>query len=186
MNQKQKQYLLQLARRALEKYLQNQTILQIDETDLSPELTKPTATFVTLTKNGELRGCLGELEAQKPLYQSVIDNSLASAFLDPRFPPLSAEELPEIKIEISLLGPLKKLPSFQNQAKLCSYLSQKKPGLFLKKGSAQATFLPQVWEELPWPQDFLSQLCLKAGLPPEAWQNLDLELFEYQVESFQE
>jgi len=61
-----------------------------------------------------------------------------------------------------------------------------KPGLFLKKGSAQATFLPQVWEELPWPQDFLSQLCLKAGLPPEAWQNLDLELFEYQVESFQE
>ena len=114
MIKKNKKYLLAIARKAIERYLATKAVLQIDESDLSPELTENKASFVTLTKNKELRGCMGELQAQKPLYQSVIDNSLASAFLDPRFPPVNTTELPDIKIEISLLSPLKKAPSFKN------------------------------------------------------------------------
>jgi AmmeMemoRadiSam system protein A len=181
-----RKYLLKLSRRAIEKYLTSQTILTLDESDLAKELLEKRATFVTLTKNKELRGCIGELEAQKPLYQSVIDNSLASAFLDPRFSSLTSPELPDINIEISILSPLKKVSPFNNAQELLNYLQQKKPGLVIKKNGFQATFLPQVWEELPNPQDFLSQLCLKAGLPFNQWQNLDLEISEYQVEKFKE
>jgi AmmeMemoRadiSam system protein A len=179
-------YLLQLSRRAIEKYLISQMLLNLDESDLAKELLKKRATFVTLTKNQELRGCMGELEAQKPLYQSVIDNSLASAFLDPRFNPVTLNELKQINIEISILSPLNKIPAFNSIQKLLNYLEQNKPGLLIKKNGFQATFLPQVWEELPHPQDFLSQLCLKAGLQEKEWQNLDLEISEYQVEKFQE
>lgn len=179
-------YLLQLSRRAIEKYLNTQEILLIDPDALSSVLLKKQATFVTLTLHNDLRGCMGELEPQKPLYQSVIDNSLASAFLDPRFPPLSNAELQQIKIEISLLSPLQKVPSFTKLNQLLNYLKQKQPGLVIKKGNHQATFLPQVWEELPQPTEFLSQLCLKAGLPKNEWEKLDLEMKEYTVEKFKE
>jgi len=186
MTKKNKNYLLEMARKSIERYLATNAVLQIDESDLSKELLVKRATFVTLTKNKELRGCMGELEAQKPLYQSVIDNSLASAFLDPRFNPVEQNELNQIKIEISILTPLKKLLPFNNIQELLNYLEQNKPGLLIKKNGFQATFLPQVWEELPKPQDFLSQLCLKAGLQDNEWQNLDLAISEYQVEKFQE
>ncbi|NMB92027.1 MAG: AmmeMemoRadiSam system protein A [Parcubacteria group bacterium] len=186
MTPKNKKYLLQLARKTIEKYSFNKSVLELDEDDLNKELLEKKATFVTLTKNNELRGCIGELEARKPLYQSIIDNSLASAFLDPRFPPVNYEELNNLQIEISILSPLKKLAPFNNTRELLQYLQEKKPGLLIKKDGLQATFLPQVWKELPEPQDFLSQLCLKAGLPPNQWQNLDLEISEYQVEEFKE
>ncbi|MGC8651041.1 MAG: AmmeMemoRadiSam system protein A [Minisyncoccia bacterium] len=178
-------YLLQIARKTIEKYSLNGSLLELDDTDFDSELLVKRATFVTLTKNNELRGCMGELEAHKPLYQSVIDNSLASAFLDPRFSPITHDELTDLKIEISILSPLKKL-ALNNTQKLLKYLQEKRPGLLIKKNGFQATFLPQVWEELPNPKDFLSQLCLKAGLPQEQWQNLDLEISEYQVEEFKE
>lgn len=186
MDLKNKKYLLQLARQTIERYCLNNSILILDSSNLNETLLEKRATFVTLTKNQDLRGCMGELEAQKPLYQSVIDNSLASAFLDPRFSPITPPELQEINIEISILSPLKKVSSFNNSQELLNYLKQNKPGLVIKKNGFQATFLPQVWEELSDPKDFLSQLCLKAGLPSNQWQNLDLDISEYQVEKFKE
>ena len=140
---------------------------------------------MTLTINDELLGCIGNLEPEKPIYQAVIDNSLAAAFCDPRFSSLTIPELEKVKIEISILGPLKKL-QFSTPEQLVNYLKQKKPGLFIKKGFNQATFLPQVWLELPKPEEFLQQLCLKAGLDRDSWKDLDLEIYEYQVEKFQE
>jgi len=189
MTKEQQKYLLQLSRRAIEKYLTENAILFIDEDDLDKELLKKRATFVTLTINNELRGCMGEMEATKPLYRSVIDNSLASAFLDPRFEPLSPNELEKVKIEISILSPLKNidLNKFKDLTELLDYLKQKKHGIFLKKGNYQATFLPQVWEELPEPQEFLTHLSYKAGLNPNEWQDFKkLELSEYEVEKFKE
>lgn len=187
MIKQHQKYLLQLSHRAIEKYLTSNSILMIDEDSLDKELLKPKATFVTLTINNKLRGCMGELEATKPLYQSVIDNSLASAFLDPRFPPLSLEELNLIKIEISILSPLKLVNKnqFLNIDVFLQYLQQKKPGILIKKDNKQATFLPQVWKELNNPTDFLTELCYKAGLSPQEWLNYkSLEIKEYTVQNF--
>jgi len=186
MTTKDQKYLLRLARRTIEKYLQNKNIIQLEDSELTKTLLDKRATFVTLNKNHNLRGCIGDLEPQKSLYQSVIDNSLASAFLDPRFPPVKEDELKDIIIEISILSPLKKLQKFNSLTDFLQYLNDKKPGLFIKKGSLQATFLPQVWEELPEAKNFMTQLCLKAGLEPNEWQNLNLEMFEYEVEKFKE
>jgi AmmeMemoRadiSam system protein A len=186
LSETQQHYLLSLTRRTIEKYLQTQEILQIDKNNLESIFLTRKATFVTLEKNNELRGCMGELEPQKPLYESIINNSLASAFLDPRFPPLDKTELKGIIIEISVLSPLKKVPIFKNSEDLLNYLTQKKPGLFIKKNGSQATFLPQVWEELPETKNFMTQLCLKAGMNPDEWQNLEMEIYEYQVEKFKE
>jgi len=186
MTSNDKKYLLRLAKRTIDKYLQSKNIIQLEDSELTKTLLDKRATFVTLEKNHNLRGCIGELEPQKPLYQSVIDNSLASAFLDPRFPPLDKTELKDIIIEISVLSSLKKVPIFKNSKDLLNYLSQKRPGLFIKKNGFQATFLPQVWEELPEAKNFMTQLCLKAGMNPDEWQNLEMEIYEYQVEKFKD
>lgn len=181
-----KKYLLQLARRTIDKYLQSKNIIKLEDSELTKALLDKRATFVTLEKNHHLRGCIGDLEPQKPLYQSVIDNSLASAFLDSRFPPLNKTELKDIIIEISILSPLKQIPLFKNSEELLNYLSHRKPGLLIKKNGFQATFLPQVWEELPEAKNFMTQLCLKAGMNPDEWQNLEMEIYEYQVEKFKD
>lgn len=186
MTPSDKKYLLQLARRTIDKYLQSKNIIKLEDSELTKTLLEKRATFVTIEKNHNLRGCIGDLEPQKPLYQSVIDNSLASAFLDSRFSPLDKTELKDISIEISILSPLKKVPLFKNSKELLNYFSQKKPGLFIKKDGLQATFLPQVWEELPEVKNFMTQLCLKAGMNPDEWQNLEMEIYEYQVEKFKD
>ncbi|MFA5392268.1 MAG: AmmeMemoRadiSam system protein A [Candidatus Paceibacterota bacterium] len=182
----QQHYLLSLTRRTIEKYLQTQEIIQIDKNNIESIFLIKKATFVTLEKDNELRGCMGELEPQKPLYESIINNSLASAFLDPRFPPVKTDELKDIIIEISILSSLNKIPLFKNSEELLNYCSQKKPGLLIKKNGFQATFLPQVWEELPEAKNFMTQLCLKAGMNSNEWQNLEMEIYEYQVEKFKE
>jgi len=172
MIKEEQQYLLQLARRAIQKYLQSGQTLQIEPEDLSPALRKKSGVFVTLEKDGQLRGCIG--------------NSLSSAFFDPRFPSLTIEEFPDIKIEISVLEPLKKLAPFSSSAKLLNYLNKNKPGLLIKKGNQQATFLPQVWEELPDAELFLQNLCQKASLDQDNWKKPGLEFYEYNVEKFKE
>jgi len=183
MTKEEKQYLLEISRRTLEKYFKEKSILVLEEDSLKfPLLKEKRGVFVTLTQNGQLRGCIGNLIADKPVYQAIIENSLASALFDPRFPSLEKEELKDIKIEISVLSELKLLPSFKD----IKYLEKKKPGLVIKKGANEATFLPQVWEELETAEDFLSQLCLKAGLEPDAWKKLDLIMFEYEVEKVKE
>lgn len=186
MDNKNKEYLLKLARRAIQKYFQDEGIFQIDEDDLPQTLKEKKGTFVTLWKNNKLRGCIGDLESKKPIYQSVIDNCLASALLDSRFSPLGNDELNNTKIEISILSALKKLPDFINPDAFLEYLNKYKPGLLIKKGSYQATFLPQVWEDLTCAESFISHLCEKAGLEKDEWKKMDLEVYQYSAEVFKE
>ena len=181
-----KKYLLQLARRTLQKYYQQEDILHLNIESLPTSLKKKRGIFVTLTMNSHLRGCIGNILPQKPIYQAVMDNALASAVYDPRFPAVTKTEFPKLKIEISILSPLKKLPQFETKQQLLSYFNEYKPGVLIKKDSKEATFLPQVWEELPNPEDFLQALCQKAGLDSNEWQKLDLKMWEYQVDNFKE
>ena len=186
MNKEDKKYLLKIARRAIQKYFQDEGIFQVEENELFQSLKEKKGTFVTLWKNNELRGCIGNLESEKPIYQSVIDNCLASALLDPRFTTLKSNELDDIKIEISILSELKKLSNFTNYDSFLKYLNKYKPGLLIKKGAHQATFLPQVWENLNSAQLFISHLCAKAGLEKDEWKKMDLEIYQYNAEVFKE
>ncbi|MFP4273013.1 MAG: AmmeMemoRadiSam system protein A [Halothiobacillaceae bacterium] len=127
---------------------------------------QPGASFVTLHKDGRLRGCIGSLEARQPLGQDVIQNALDAAFRDPRFPPLSEEELPRIDISVSVLGPMSPLQA-SGTDELIARLRPGEDGLVIATpdGNHQATFLPSVWNELPTADDFLRHLLRKAGLP---------------------
>lgn len=186
MNKKNKQYLLKLARRAIQKYFQDKGVPQIEETELPQVLKEKRGTFVTLWKNRQLRGCIGDLEGKKPIYQSVIDNSLASALIDPRFMALKKDELSDVKIEISILSELKKIPNFASPNSFLKYLNKHQPGILIKKGAYQATFLPQVWEDLASAESFISHLCRKAGLDENEWQKMDLEVYGYTAKVFKE
>lgn len=128
-------------------------------------LTEPGATFVTLTRRGQLRGCIGSLEAHRPLAEDVRENAIAAAFRDPRFPPLTAAEWPEVAIEVSLLSPPEPIP-IGSEADLLRQLRPFTDGLIIAAGPYRATFLPQVWAQLPNPRDFLAALKRKAGLDP--------------------
>lgn len=149
-----------------------------------PELSLPGATFVTLTQGGELRGCIGSLEAYRPLAADVAENALASAFRDTRFAPLAEHELAATRVEVSLLGaaePLECTSEADALARLCPGID----GLILSFGGHRATFLPQVWEGLPEPRRFLAQLKLKAGLPADFWHE-NLSLARYSVRKWKE
>jgi MEMO1 family protein len=123
------------------------------------------ASFVTLTQNGGLRGCIGSLEAERPLGEDVSHNARAAALSDPRFAPLARDELAATRIEVSLLS-TPKLLAFADHADLIAQLRPAEDGLILECGGARATFLPQVWENLPDPEQFVAELKHKAGLPP--------------------
>jgi AmmeMemoRadiSam system protein A len=123
------------------------------------------ATFVTLTQNGRLRGCIGSLEAQRPLGEDVRHNARAAALSDPRFAPLAREELAATRVEVSVLS-TPKLLAFADHADLLAQLRPGEDGLILECGEARATFLPQVWESLSDPEQFLAELKRKAGLSP--------------------
>jgi len=178
MNEEERTFLLTLARRSLQHFLFEKKCLTIDEGAVpSPQFKEKLATFVTLTKNGELRGCMGNLEPVEELCKSVIHNATNAAFEDPRFPPLTEEELDQIKIEISVLSPNKE----------CGLKDvQEGEGIILRSGIRSAVFLPQVWEQLPVKEDFLSHLCLKAGLPIDCWKNEETEFSKFSVEKFGE
>ena len=186
MNKENKEYLLKIAKRAIQKYFQDEGVFQVEKDELPQSLKEKKGTFVTLWKNNELRGCIGDLESEKPIYQSVIDNCLASALLDSRFTALKGDELNDIKIEISILSELKKLPNFTDYDSFLKYLNKYKPGLLIKKGAHQATFLPQVWEDLSSAELFISHLCEKAGLEKDEWKRMDLEIYQYSAEVFKE
>ncbi|MDZ7641121.1 MAG: AmmeMemoRadiSam system protein A [Desulfurivibrio sp.] len=141
--------------------------------------------FVTLKQAGQLRGCIGSLEARLPLTEGVAENAVKAAFHDPRFAPLSATELPASSLEVSVLTPPQPLP-YDGPEELLSRLQPGRDGVLLSKGGLSATFLPQVWEQLPEPEAFLAHLCRKAGLSAEAWRRGDLEVMTYQVQAFTE
>ena len=149
-----------------------------------PELAQPGASFVTLTQAGQLRGCIGSLQAWRPLAQDVQDNARAAALRDPRFRPLAADELARTRVEVSLLTPAEPL-AFTSEADALAQLRPDEDGVILSAGGRRATFLPQVWEQLPAPAAFLAQLKRKAGLAADYW-GPDVRLERYAVRKWRE
>lgn len=174
--------LLTLARNAIAGQLGESGAL-IPETE-SPELAQPGACFVTLSREGKLRGCIGSLDAWRPLRDDVRANACAAAFNDPRFPPLTGEEFAQLRIEVSLLTQAQPI-SFADEADALAQLRPGIDGVVLEHGRHRSTFLPQVWADLPEPRQFLAQLRIKAGLPVNFWSP-ELKLSRYQVQKWQE
>jgi MEMO1 family protein len=185
LNAHQGQTLVKLARQTIAERL-GATSADIDDVALEGvEFQARRGTFVTLTINGQLRGCIGSLEPSESILDGVRHNAVNAAFHDPRFPQLSTAELQQTDIEVSILTqpqPLK----YKDADDLLSKLQPHVDGVILRKGPARATFLPQVWDQLPQPEKFLSHLCLKAGLSADTWQKGRLEILTYQVQYFEE
>jgi AmmeMemoRadiSam system protein A len=150
----------------------------------APELLKNSATFVTLTQNGQLRGCIGSLQAYRPLLDDIRENACNAAFRDPRFKPLSADELPITHVEVSLLTPAETM-QFSSEADALAQLRPNIDGIIFSAGNRRSTFLPQVWEQLPKPADFMAHLKQKAGLPANYWGS-DVKLERYTVNKWKE
>ncbi|WP_367025574.1 AmmeMemoRadiSam system protein A [Methylococcus sp. ANG] len=178
-----RRYLLDLALASIRHGLTIGKPLPVDPANLPPPLSEPRATFVTLKKGGELRGCIGCLEAVKPLAIDVADNAFSAAFRDPRFPPVTAEEMDSLDIHIALLTPPEPM-SFVSERDLIGQLRPGIDGLILQEGPLRGTFLPSVWEALPRPGEFFRQLKLKAGLPEDYWSDT-LKIFRYGTETIE-
>lgn len=174
------QRLLELARNSIRQGLQTGRPIKIDLDDYPAELTKLCATFVTLEKNHQLRGCIGMLEAVRPLAEDIAENAFSAAFKDPRFPPLDAYELDDLEIHLSLLTPAEPV-SFSSERDLLAQLRPGIDGLILEEGRRRGTFLPSVWESLPEPEQFLRHLKQKAGLPSDYWSE-NIRIYRYQAE----
>ncbi|HSR46964.1 MAG TPA: AmmeMemoRadiSam system protein A [Anaerolineales bacterium] len=176
--------LLSLARRAVGLAAERQPLPPIDPGAFSASLQEAGCSFVTLTRQGALRGCIGGLEPLLPLVEDVWQHAYAAAREDPRFAPVSPDELGQIAIEISRLTPAAPLAGPLDQ--IPSALHPGIDGVILQQGRQRATFLPQVWEKIEDPEVFLDMLADKAGLPRSAWRTGDAEVLVYQVESFEE
>ena len=177
--------LLSEARRAIEKKIFDlETQVEPDLPD-SSKLLEKRGIFVTLTIEGALRGCIGNIIPQESLIKGIKANAINAAFHDPRFRPLSRKEWEQIKIEISILTDPKPL-SYSDSQDLLDKLTPDQDGVIIKKGYHQATFLPQVWGQLPDKKEFLTHLCLKAGLDGDQWEKDKLEFLTYQVQAFEE
>jgi AmmeMemoRadiSam system protein A len=185
LTEEEGRYLLSVARKNIELDLFNQNDRSPIESNVSSKFSEKRGTFVTLTIKGNLRGCIGHITPQESLIEGIRINSFNAAFRDPRFSPLSKKEWPKVKIEISILADPKPLP-YSNSDDLLNKLRPDVDGVILKKGFYQATFLPQVWEQLPDKEEFLSHLCMKANLDEDAWKKERLEVSTYQVQAFEE
>lgn len=152
--------------------------------DVPAWMNQPGATFVTLTQEGQLRGCIGTLEAHRPLVEDLEHNARAAAFGDPRFPPLGKEELSRTRVEVSILSPAEPI-QFKDEADALGQLRPGTDGVILEAGWHRSTFLPQVWEQLSDPAQFMAHLKHKAGLAPDYWSD-DLRLSRYTVEKYKE
>jgi len=181
LNQSQKKRLLEIARSSIEHYLETGKKLDVSESDSA--LMEHCGAFVTLHKHNQLRGCIGNIIGQQPLYLTVRDMAVEAAVNDPRFPPLSKKELIDsgIEIEISVLSPLKK----ENNP---DEIQLGKHGVLIRKGYRSGVFLPQVATETGWSkEEFLSKLCAsKAGLSPQAWKDPSTEIYIFTAEVFSE
>ncbi|WJW74546.1 AmmeMemoRadiSam system protein A [Thiohalobacter sp. IOR34] len=178
----QRAVLLAVARDAIRHGLETGQPLQLRPEDFDPLLQQPGAAFVTLQSRGQLRGCIGSLEAHRPLVVDVAENAFAAAFRDPRFPPLSPAEFDDLEIHISVLSPPTPV-EFSSEADLLSRLRPGIDGLILEDRGRRGTFLPSVWDQLPDREQFLQHLKLKAGLPPDHWSD-SLRVWRYTTESF--
>jgi AmmeMemoRadiSam system protein A len=185
LTEEEKRTLLDLARHALEDGVRGQKLAPLDLPSLSPRLQACGASFVTLKINGNLRGCIGVLEPCQALVEDVREHAIAAALQDFRFPVVCPEELPLIKLEISRLTVPLAL-EYCSPADLLANLRSGIDGVVLRDGPRRATFLPQVWEKLPDPADFLDSLCYKLGVAPDLWRKKHLDVLVYQVEEFHE
>ena len=145
---------------------------------------EPGASFVTLTLGEDLRGCIGSLEARRPLLEDVQGNAIAAAFRDPRFLPLDKHEFAQMRVEVSELSRAEPL-EFESEAHVLNLLRPHMDGVVLEYGRHRSTFLPQVWETLGRPHEFLAQLKRKAGLPADFWHD-DIKLSRYAVTKWKE
>ncbi len=181
----EKRKLLKLAREALEMGVRGHRMTPLDLDSLPPTLREPGASFVTLTKNGQLRGCIGTLEARLPLAEDVREHAVAAGLDDYRFPPVSPRELDEIEIEISCLTAPQPL-EYTTPEELLRALRPGIDGVVFEYVRHRTTFLPQVWEQLPEPENFLDHLCQKMGVSRDYWRCNPLRVEIYQVEEFHE
>lgn len=154
------------------------------------ELADPTfqeqhGTFVTLKIRNQLRGCMGCLTPSETILEGIRRNAINAAFNDPRFPPLTGTELEQAEIEVSILTNPQDL-EYSDGKDLLTKLRPNIDGAIISKDMARATFLPQVWEQLPRTEDFLTHLCRKAGLSPDAWKEGEMDVSIYQVQYFHE
>jgi len=177
--------LLRVARETIRQALFGRESENVAETASSQKFCERRGTFVTLTINRGLRGCIGHIIPQETLLEGVRVNALNAAFRDPRFRPLSETEFDHIKIEVSILTEPRPL-AYSNAADLMQKLAPGRDGVIIKKGYHQATFLPQVWEQLPDKKDFLTHLCMKAGLAGNAWEREKFDVLTYRVQAFHE
>lgn len=177
-----RQRLLEVAHDSIEHGLRHGRALPVDAHTYPETLRAPRATFVTLHEDGELRGCIGTLEAYRPLVEDVANNAFSAAFRDPRFEPLHTDEFPRLDIHISVLG-LPQPMKFRDEADLLAQLRPGIDGLILTASGHRGTFLPSVWESLPHPEDFLRHLKRKAGLPAYYWSP-EIQVQRYTTEMF--
>jgi uncharacterized protein len=180
MNAEQGMILLPIARAAISRVLN----ISHNADETAPWLAEHRACFVTLTQHGELRGCIGTLQAHRPLLEDVKANAVAAALHDPRFPALRAIELDYTEVELSLLSPAAEM-TFESEADALAQLRPGMDGVIFQYGHYRSTFLPQVWEQLPQPRDFMAHLKHKAGLSPAFWSE-EVKLSRYGVVKWSE
>jgi len=177
--------LLRLAREAMETAVRGRALEPLDTKSLTPLLRADGASFVTLTIDEDLRGCIGALEAYQPLAEDVREHAIAAALQDPRFSPVRESELSRIMLEVSRLT-APQLLEYSSSDDLLKKLHPHVDGVILRDGHRRATFLPQVWEKIPDPAEFLGHLCQKMGVRANYWRETKLQVQIYQVEEFHE
>jgi AmmeMemoRadiSam system protein A len=186
LTSEEQETLLRLARDAITRRVNGEKLMPLDPASLPPHLLEMGASFITLTMDGQLRGCIGALEPYQPLVEDVRQHAVAAALEDPRFPPVQKNELSGIQIEVSRLT--RPVPlEYEDAADLLSKLRPHVDGVVLRDGTyRRGTFLPQVWEKISDPAEFLSNLCYKMGVNENLWRSRHLEVFTYEVEEFHE
>ncbi len=183
INNEDKKTLLETAKQSITYGLKNQQVLTIKLQQFSKTLQSHAASFVTLNLNHQLRGCIGTLEAYQPLIKDVAEHAFAAAFQDPRFAPVTENEIHQLQLHISVLTPASPM-QFTSEKDLLRQLQPGKDGLILQAEHHKATFLPAVWDQLPEAEEFLNHLKRKAGLNAYAWPE-GIQAFRYKTISIE-
>jgi AmmeMemoRadiSam system protein A len=180
LDERQRKTLLKIARDSITAVLSGKT-LDLDPTDVDEALRRPAGAFVTLkTSDGDLRGCIGSIQAVEPMYRAVAMSAISAALRDPRFSPVRPAELPDLSLEISVMGPIERVKNVEE-------IEPGRDGLIVSRGRNAGLLLPQVASEYGWGrEEFLDHTCMKAGLPPSAWRTEDTRIERFSAEVFGE
>jgi len=185
LKEEERLLLLRIAREAIKCAVNEKELPKLELSTMPQRLQEQESSFVTLTLEGSLRGCIGALQASQPLALDVQEHAVAAATEDYRFRPVSPHEVALLVIEISRLSPSQEL-EYSTPNDLLSKIRPGVDGVVLRRGFQRATFLPQVWEKITDPADFLTQLCFKMGVSGDLWKREHLQVQTYQVEEFKE